>query len=60
MDVGGGAAAVLQLVSAGDPQNLAGLEVRAHAEGEAHRSGVGCFGILQGQGAGVNLSPSLP
>jgi hypothetical protein len=25
------------LISAGDPFDLAGLQVRAHAEGEAHR-----------------------
>jgi hypothetical protein len=40
VDVGGGAGTVLQLVVAGDPFDLAGLQVRAHAEGEAHRSGV--------------------
>jgi len=41
MDVGGGAGTVLQLIVAGDPLDLTGLEVRAHGEGEAHRRGVG-------------------
>ena len=31
----------------------------AGSGGEAHRSGVGCFGILQGHGAGVN-TPTTP
>ena len=40
MNVGGGARTVLQLIVAGDPFDLTGLEVGAHGEGEAHRSGV--------------------
>ncbi len=54
VDVSGGAAAVLQLISAGDPFDLAGREVRAGREGEAHRSvsllwnstGSGCQGSI--------------
>ncbi len=34
VNVGGGAGTVLQLVSAGDPFDLAGLQVRAHGERE--------------------------
>ena len=45
MNVGGRAGTVLQLVSAGDPFDLAGLQVRAHGKGETHRSSVGCFGM---------------
>ena len=40
MDVGGGARTVIDLIVAGDPFDLTGLEVRAHAEGEAHWFGV--------------------
>jgi len=40
MDVGGGAGSVLQLIVAGDPFDLTGLEVRAHGKGEAHRMSV--------------------
>jgi len=40
VNVSGGAGTVLQLVGAGDPLDLAGLEVRAGSKGEAHRSGV--------------------
>ena len=36
MDELRGAAAVLQLVGTGDPFDLAGLQVRAGGEGEAH------------------------
>ena len=37
-----GAGTVLQLIGAGDPFDLTGLQVRAHGKGEAHR--VVCFG----------------
>jgi hypothetical protein len=40
MDELRGAAAVLQLVSTGDPFDLTGLKVRAHGKGEAHRVSV--------------------
>jgi len=41
MDVLRGARTVLQLIGAGDPFDLAGLEVRAHGKREAgHRSEV--------------------
>lgn len=41
---------VAAVVTVGDPHGLAVTE--AGSGGEAHRVGVGCFGILQGQGAG--------
>jgi len=39
VNVGGGAGPVLQLVVAGDPLDLTGLEVRALGKGEAHERG---------------------
>ncbi len=40
VNVGGGTRTVLQLISAGDPLDLTGLQVRAHGEREAgHRIG---------------------
>jgi len=38
MDELRGAGSVLQLIGTGDPFDLAGLQVRAHGKGEAHRS----------------------
>jgi hypothetical protein len=62
MNISRGKGSVLQLIVTGDPPDLTGLEVRALGKGETHRVGVGCFGILQGQGAGVNTpaTPKIP
>ncbi len=55
MNVGGRAGTVLQLISAGDPLDLAGLEVRALSEGEAgHRCLSVALEFYRVKGAGVN------
>jgi len=46
VNVGGGAGTVLQLIGAGDPFDLAGLQVRAGGEGEAHRVSFGTERIV--------------
>jgi hypothetical protein len=53
MDVGGRARTILELIVAGDPLDLAGLQVRAHGEREAgHRIGSVDLRILQDGGEG--------
>jgi hypothetical protein len=56
MDVGGRAGSVLQLIGAGDPFDLTGLEVRAGGEGEAHRVGCGCVYCSRSGGAVAGAS----